>query len=180
MATVEDTPDTADAPDAKEKPAKPVKAKSKAKPKDKGGKAKKGKGGKGKKGKGGAGSSSLSIAGHPRAAAAVKRAKGFGGVGGFVLAAYLSYKAGVPPDQIGMRALAFGVAGYMLAWACSVTIWRHLVLAELRAAVESGRATIGAPAGAAGTGGGSGRAQATTPATDAAGDDDEGGAGDGE
>ena len=26
----------------------------------------------------------------------------------------------------------------MLAWACAVTVWRQLVLAELRAAVEQG------------------------------------------
>jgi len=29
-----------------------------------------------------------------------------------------------------------GIVGYMLAWMCAVTVWRHLVLAELRAAVE--------------------------------------------
>ncbi|MGH2890967.1 MAG: hypothetical protein ACRDNJ_15210 [Solirubrobacteraceae bacterium] len=158
-----------------DKPAK-AKAKGKGKGKAKGDKAKKGKKGKGA----GAG---LSVAGHPRAAAAVKRAKGFGGVGGFLLAAYFSYGAGVPPAQIGMRALAFGVAGYMLAWACSVTVWRHLVVAELRAAVESGRATIGPPPGDSVAGRGSARSAGTastnaaiddsSSAADAATDDDE-------
>lgn len=95
-----------------------------------------------KKGKGGQ-AGGVSVAAHPRAAAAVKRAKGFGGLGGFLLAAYLSWKAGVPPDQIGLRALAFGVAGWLVAWACAVAIWRHLVIAELRTAVETGRATYG-------------------------------------
>ncbi len=94
--------------------------------------------GKGKgKGKGGrkgtaATADGPSVAGHPRAVAQVRRAKGLGGVGGFALAAALGLKAGIPPDQIGERALAAGVAGYMLAWACAVTVWRHLVLAELR------------------------------------------------
>jgi hypothetical protein len=94
-----------------------------------------------KKGKKGAGSAStaISVAAHPRASAAVKRAKGFGGVGGFALAAYLSHKAGVPAEQTGARALAAGIAGYIVAWACAVTVWRYLVLAEFRAAVESGR-----------------------------------------
>jgi hypothetical protein len=82
----------------------------------------------------------ISIAGHPRAAAQVRRAKGMGGIGFFAIAAYFSYKAGVPTDQVALRAIAVGIAGYMLTWACSVTVWRHLVLAELRAAVESGRA----------------------------------------
>lgn len=86
---------------------------------------------KGKKGKASA-SDGPSVAGHPRAAAHVRRAKGLGGVGGFALAALLGLKAGIPPDQIGERALGAGVAGYMLAWACAVAVWRHLVLAELR------------------------------------------------
>jgi hypothetical protein len=113
---------------------------------DKGKKAKGDK--KAKKGKGAA--DGISVAGHPRAAAQVRRAKGFGGVTFFLIAAYLSYKAQVPPDQLALRALIGGIGGYLLAWMCSVTVWRHLVLAELRAAVESGRATMepGSPHGA--------------------------------
>jgi hypothetical protein len=124
-----------------------AKNKSDAKGKAKGGK----KGKKGKKGKGGA-ADGISVAGHPRAAAQVRRAKGFGGVAFFLITAYFSYKAQVPPDQVAVRALIAGVGGYMLAWMCSVTVWRQLVLAELRAAIETGRARMepvtpgGAPA----------------------------------
>ncbi|MGH2873799.1 MAG: hypothetical protein ACRDL5_15230 [Solirubrobacteraceae bacterium] len=113
-----------------------------AKSGDKGKKPKKGKG-KGKDAK--RAKAGVSVAAHPRASAAVKRSKGFGGMAGFALAAYLSYKAGVPSDQIALRGLAFGVAGYMVAWACSVTVWRHLVMAELRHAIETGRATYALP-----------------------------------
>ena len=81
-----------------------------------------------------------SIAAHPRASDQVRRAKGWGGIAGFGIAAYLSYKAGVPTVDLGLRAIVAGVAGYMLAWACAVTVWRHLVLAELRAAAERGSA----------------------------------------
>jgi hypothetical protein len=77
-----------------------------------------------------------SVAAHPRASYQVRRAKGWGGVAGFGIAAYLSYKAGVPTVDLGLRAIIAGMVGYMLAWACAVTIWRQLVLAELRAAVE--------------------------------------------
>lgn len=112
-----------------------------------------------KKGKGPA-ADGISVAGHPRAAAQVRRAKGVGGIGSFAIAAYLSYKAGVPSDQIALRALAVGIAGYILAWACSLTVWRHLVLAELRAAVDSGRAKLEAvppdPSSAVGVGAGAG------------------------
>ena len=111
-----------------------AKNKSDAKGNAKGGK-------KGKKGKGGA-ADGISVAGHPRAAAQVRRAKGFGGVTFFLITAYFSYKAQVPPDQVAVRALIAGVGGYMLAWMCSVTVWRQLVLAELRAAIETGRARM--------------------------------------
>lgn len=117
-----------------------AKNKADAKGKDKGKKAKKGKGA----------ADGISVAGHPRAAAAVRRAKGFGGVSFFLITAYFSYKAQVPPDQVAVRALIAGIGGYLLAWMCAVTVWRQLVLAELRAAIESGRARM-EPAAPAGT-----------------------------
>jgi hypothetical protein len=98
--------------------------------------AKKGKkGSKGAEGKGGQ-AAGASVANHPRARAQVKRAKGWGGLIGFGIAAYLSLKAGVPTADAGLRALGAGVVGYILAWACAVAVWRHLVVAELRAAYE--------------------------------------------
>lgn len=90
---------------------------------------------KGKKGKG-SGAGGPSVAAHPRASYQVRRAKGWGGIAGFALAAYFSYKAGVPTADLGLRALVAGIVGYILAWACAVTVWRQLVLAELRAALE--------------------------------------------
>ncbi len=66
----------------------------------------------------------------------MRRAKGWGGIAGFAIAAYLSHKAGVPTVDVGLRAIVAGMVGYMLAWACAVTVWRHLVLAELRAALD--------------------------------------------
>lgn len=93
------------------------------------------KGKKDKKGKGADATGGPSVAAHPRASYQVRRAKGWGGIAGFAIAAYLSYKAGVPTFDLGMRALVAGMVGYMLAWACAVTVWRHLVLAEIRAAL---------------------------------------------
>jgi hypothetical protein len=84
----------------------------------------------------GGASSGPSIAAHPRASYQVRRAKGWGGLAGFALAGYLSYKTGVPTVDVGLRAIVAGIVGYMLAWACAVTVWRHLVLAEMRAAHE--------------------------------------------
>lgn len=100
---------------------------------------------KGKKGKGDKKGSSasqetttppLSVATHPRAHTNVRRAKGFGGLVGFGLAAMLSLRASVPIVDVGERAMIGGIAGYLVSWGCAVTIWRQLMLAELRLAAE--------------------------------------------
>jgi hypothetical protein len=96
---------------------------------------------KGKKKKGDdAAAPGPSVANHPRARYQVRRAKGWGGIAGFAIAGYLSYKAGIPTADVGMRALIAGIVGYMLAWMCAVTVWRHLVQAEIRAALELSQA----------------------------------------
>ena len=133
---------------AKSRPAK--QAKGKATKSKKGGKADHKKP-LGKKAKADAAAVDPSVARHPRAGRFVRRAKGWGGLVGFAVAAYLSAQAGVPTYEVGIRALVAGAAGYLLAWACSVTVWRHLVLAELRLVYEKGqaeRAERGADAGA--------------------------------
>jgi hypothetical protein len=127
------------------------------------------KGKKGKKGKGQAGASAgPSVAAHPRASYQVRKAKGWGGIAGFAVAAYLSYKAGVPTVDLGLRAIIAGMVGYLLAWACAVTVWRQLVLAELRAAVERKAAPnpdlIPARAGSAKNGAPPPAAEAPSPA----------------
>lgn len=72
------------------------------------------------------------VAGHPRSAGMVRRAKGWGGVVGLVLATYLALRAGVPPLDAMVRGLAGGVAGYVALWAIAVTVARQLVIAEVR------------------------------------------------
>jgi len=90
-----------------------------------------------------------SVANHPRAGAQVARAKAWGGLGGFLLVALLSLRAGVPAPDALLRAIAAGVVAYVAAWAAAVLVWRHLVVAELRA-VRSHRAAEAAARRAAG------------------------------
>jgi hypothetical protein len=90
----------------------------------------------------------MSVANHPRAGAQVARAKAWGGLAGFLLVGLLSLRAGVPTADALLRALAGGIVGYVLAWACAVVVWRHLVIAELRA-VRSARAAAAARRAAA-------------------------------
>ena len=75
----------------------------------------------------------ICVAGHPRSAGFVRRAKGWGGVVGLVLATYLAWSAGVPPLDAMVRGLAGGVLGYIALWAIAVTVARQLVIAEVRA-----------------------------------------------
>lgn len=80
-----------------------------------------------------------SVANHPRAGAQIARAKAWGGLAGFLLVGLLSMRAGVPlPDTL-LRAIMGGIAVYVATWVGAVLVWRHLVVAELRA-VRSHRA----------------------------------------
>jgi hypothetical protein len=108
----------------------------KAKGEDK--KKKKGKGDKAEKGASGA----VSVAAHPVASAQIRTLKGWGGLIGFGAAAALSAKANVPLVSLGARSLAAGVGGYLVAWACGVTVWRALVVAEVRAQTEAHAARL--------------------------------------
>jgi hypothetical protein len=128
---------------SKDKPAAQAESDEPAAPKG-GKKAKKGKG----KGKSGGASAGVSIASHPRARAAVRRAKGWGGLAGFAIAAYVSFSAGIPLPVVVLRAVAVGIAGYMVAWACAVTVWKQLVLAEMRVMNEQHEAARTAAAAA--------------------------------
>jgi hypothetical protein len=103
---------------------------------------------KDKKGKGApaGGATVLSVASHPRAAASVRQAKGWGGIGAFGITAYLSLSHGVSADVAGLRAIGAGIAGYVVAWGCGVMVWRQLMVAEIRARVERVRAASQPPA----------------------------------
>lgn len=121
----------AEAPPQEPAPATPA-PQADAAVKDKG-KDKKAK--KDKKGKGGEeldASGEPSIAAHPRAARAVSRAKSWGGLGGFLLAGYLSLPTGTIAEA-GARALLAGIVGYVAVWAGAVFVWRRLVVLEVKA-----------------------------------------------
>jgi hypothetical protein len=87
-----------------------------------------------------------SVAAHPRAARTVALAKGWGGLGGFLIAGYLS----LPTSTLAaaaLRALVAGSVCYVVAWAGAVFIWRRLVMVEIKGREQ--RLLAGAqPAGA--------------------------------
>lgn len=77
-----------------------------------------------------------SVANHPRAGAQVAQAKAWAGLIGFAFVALLSWRSGVPVEDLLLRALAGGIVAYIVVWACAVAIWRHLVVTELRVVRE--------------------------------------------
>lgn len=141
------TPPTEEAPTAAPvKAPKPPKEKA-AKGKD----AKAGKGKDAKKGKKGdeepeeEDGGGPSVAAHPRAARAVARAKGWGGLVGFVLGGYLS----LPTNTLaaaGLRALIAGVVCYVATWAGAVFLWRRLVILEIKGREQQLHAAVQAAA----------------------------------
>jgi hypothetical protein len=72
-----------------------------------------------------------SVAAHPRAARGVARAKGWGGLIGFLLGGYLS----LPTNTLAgaaLHALVAGLVCYLAVWAGAVFVWRRLVMLELK------------------------------------------------
>ena len=71
---------------------------------------------------------------HPRAQRSIGRAKAIGGVIGFVIGLWLGSKAGLPAWDTGVRALAGGIAGWLIVWVAALQIWKQLIIGEFRAA----------------------------------------------
>jgi hypothetical protein len=76
----------------------------------------------------------VSIANHPRARAFIRRTRARVALTVFAVVLLLGLHAGVLGQTAVARALVFGIAGYLAAWAASLVVWRHIVMAELRAA----------------------------------------------
>ena len=73
---------------------------------------------------------------HPRAAMLIRRAKGWGGMGGFFLVASVSWMQGNVLFDVCVRGLMGGIAGYLIAWTAAVSIGRSLLKAQGQIAVE--------------------------------------------
>jgi uncharacterized membrane protein YccC len=73
---------------------------------------------------------------HPQAATLIRRAKGWGGIGGFALTAFTSWVHGGVVLETCLRALVGGIAGYLIAWTVAVSIGRTLLKAQGQLAIE--------------------------------------------
>jgi hypothetical protein len=80
---------------------------------------------------------SASIAGHPRAKLAIRRARSRAAFIVFLLVLLFGHKAGLSWFDATWRALVAGLAANLIAWRCAIYVWRHIIVAELRQAEEA-------------------------------------------
>jgi hypothetical protein len=73
---------------------------------------------------------------HPKARQQIRLAKSWGGLIGFGLASYAAWKGGLPFVDTAVRGLLWGVVAYVAVWFCAVQVWRHLAVAEVKAAEQ--------------------------------------------
>jgi hypothetical protein len=93
----------------------------------------------GKKTKKGAVGTHVAIANHPRAQHQINVVKGYAGLAACGLAGYFAWKGGADFADVATRALLWGVAVYVAVWAMAVQVWRHVAIAEVRAAEKRWR-----------------------------------------
>jgi hypothetical protein len=73
----------------------------------------------------------IRLSSHPRARRDIAMAKSCGGLGTFMLAAWLASRAGLPLSAVVLRGLLAGIAGFLGAWLLALVVWRHLALAQI-------------------------------------------------
>jgi hypothetical protein len=81
----------------------------------------------------------VSIAAHPRAKAAVRRVRARTALAAFIIVLLLSLHAGVPGQDAALRAVAAGLVGNLIGWACAIGVWRQIVMQEVRTVEEARR-----------------------------------------
>jgi hypothetical protein len=78
--------------------------------------------------------SQVRVAEHPRARRQIALAKSYAGLAAFGFVAYSSWHGGAGFVDVSARALLWGMTAYVMVWALAVLVWRHLAVAEVRAA----------------------------------------------
>lgn len=71
------------------------------------------------------------IADHPRAVRSISRARAWGAVIGFGVAAFFGDRIGLPFVDLVVRSILIGAASYLVVWAGAQAVWRQIVFAEI-------------------------------------------------
>jgi hypothetical protein len=88
----------------------------------------------------------VSLAEHPVAAAKIRRAKAWAGIGGFVLMTVVGLQHGSPLEATLVRALVGGLAANLLVWAVLLAVVKRLLIAQATVAARAARARRAAAA----------------------------------
>ena len=91
----------------------------------------------GKNAKKGAGAPGIAVANHPKASRQIAKLKSYAGLAAFAYSGYAAYQAGDQFADVALRAIIWGIAVYIAVWAAAVHVWRHIAIAEVRAAERS-------------------------------------------
>src|SRR3954467_9039728 len=78
----------------------------------------------------------VSLAAHPRARAGIRRARTRAALIAFALVLVLNLIGDQTAFDAIWRALLAGIVVNVIAWRCAIVVWRHIILAEVRAAEE--------------------------------------------
>jgi type VI protein secretion system component VasK len=73
----------------------------------------------------------IAVSEHPRAVRSVRRTRAAAGLAGFVVAALLAFRGGLPPTDVLTRALLTGVCLHVIGWVFALAYWRAAIRAEL-------------------------------------------------
>ena len=85
-----------------------------------------------------------------RATAGIRRAKSWCGLIGFGLAGFSAWAHGDLVAAVLERALVGGIAGWLVGWAVALAVWRRILRAETRHAIDILRERAEAKQAAAG------------------------------
>jgi hypothetical protein len=77
-------------------------------------------------------SNDVKVSAHPKARRSIRTIKGWGGLAGFFLMAFMSWRGGTDLTHTAIRALFAGMACYVVTWTAAVYVWRQIAVAEVR------------------------------------------------
>jgi hypothetical protein len=78
----------------------------------------------------------IAVANHPKASRQIAKLKSYAGLAAFAYSGYAAYQAGDHFADVAFRAVIWGLAVYIAVWAAAVHVWRHVAIAEVRAAEQ--------------------------------------------
>jgi hypothetical protein len=81
----------------------------------------------------------FSLRDDPRAVASIRRTRSRIALAAFAIAIFAGATGGAAAWDTAARALLAGIVGWYVGWGAAVTVWRHLLVAQLKAEVARHR-----------------------------------------